>query len=75
MRVVLWVIICALLVTSQIFASETLTPLHSWANRGGGQLIPLSDGQMYSAARPKAWSVKDLWYELGQPEDRAVVLP
>lgn len=73
MRVVLWVIICALLVTSKIFASETLTPLHSWANRGGGQLIPLTDGRMYSAARPKAWSVDDLWYQFGQPEDRAVV--
>jgi len=73
MRVAL-LMLCLLLLTPIGFSSETLTPLHSWINRGGGQLIPLTDNRIYSADRPPAWSVDDLWYQLGQPEHRAVLL-
>lgn len=73
MRVVL-LVLCALLFAPMGFSRETLTPMHSWVSRGGGQLIPLTDNRIYSAAQPPAWSVDDLWHQWGQPENRAVLL-
>lgn len=66
-------LLSATLLVFKAIAAATLTPLQNLSVNGGGQLLPMTDGQLYSADLPPAWSVSTLWQDLDKEEDDAVL--
>lgn len=68
------VLLLTALMTWTSIASSTLTPLQNLSINGGGKLLPLTNGQIYSADLPPAWQAQELWQQLEKSEDHAVIL-